>query len=85
MQSNVMMCLSSLFMSEFQVTGMGPQGLGRVHLGVCPQVYLHLLYLECNYIEHSRGYVGIKLELHGLKPLKLGNLKYKLFVLYSKG
>ena len=31
---------------------LGPQGLGKVHLGVCPQVYLHLLYLECNYIEH---------------------------------
>ena len=25
--------------------GVGPQGLRRVHLGVFPQVYLHLLYL----------------------------------------
>ena len=54
--------------------GMGPQGLGRVHVGVFPQVYLHLLYLECKYIEHSRGYDGIKPKPHGLKLLKLGNL-----------
>ena len=54
--------------------GMGPQGLGRVHLGVCSQVYLHLLYLECNYLEHSRVYKWVKLEPHGIKPLKLQNL-----------
>ena len=31
----------------------GQQGLGRVCLGVCPDVYLHLLYLVVVYIEHS--------------------------------
>ena len=63
-------------------------GASRVRKGMpgnCPQVYLYLLYLECNYIEHSQGYMGFKLEPHGLKPLKLGNFKYKLFALYSKG
>ena len=63
-------------------------GASRVRngmLGSFPQVYLQLLYLESNDIEHSHGYVGTKLELHGLKPLKLGNFRYKLFALYSKG
>ena len=45
--------LSSLFVSEDHL---GQQGLGRVHLGVCPQVYLHLLYLVGLYIEHSLGF-----------------------------
>ena len=45
--------------------GMGPQGLGRVHLGVCPQVYLHLLYLECKNIEHSWAYVWDNLNHMG--------------------
>ena len=30
----------------FLVMGMGPEGLGRVHLGVFPQVHLHLFYPE---------------------------------------
>ena len=62
-----------------QDTGMGRQGLGRVHLGVCPQVYLHLLYLECNDIEHSQGYGELNLKYMG-QTLKPGNFKYTLFV-----
>ena len=44
--------LSSLFVSKVH---WGQQGLGRVCLGVCPQVYLHLLYLVVNIEEHSQG------------------------------
>ena len=46
--------LLSLFVSE---ECLGQQGLGRVHLGVCPQVYLQLLYLVGLYIEHSLGFM----------------------------
>ena len=44
--------LSSLIVSEVR------DGASRVRNGMpgsCPQVYLHLLYLECNDIEHSQG------------------------------
>ena len=44
--------LLSLFVSEVR---WGQQGVGMVHVGVCPQVYLHLLYLVVLYIEHSWG------------------------------
>ena len=37
--------------------GMGLQGLGMVHLGVCPWVYLHLLYLDWNY---TWSFMGIR-------------------------
>ena len=70
-------------------------GASRVRNGMpgsCPQVYLHLLYLQCNDIEHSRVYGELNLNYIGLKPLKLGNFKYnclveenKLLALYSKG
>ena len=72
-----------VFVSSSLIVREVRDGASRVRNGMprtCPQVYLHLLYLECNYIEHSWGCVGIKLKLHGLKPLKLGNFKYKLFV-----
>ena len=42
--------LLSLFVSEVR---WGQQWLGMVHLGVCPQVYLLLLYLVVLYMEHS--------------------------------
>ena len=45
--------LLSLFVIEVR---WGQQGLGMVHLGVCPQVYLHLRYLVGLYIEHSQGF-----------------------------
>ena len=54
--------LSSLIVSEVR------DGASRVRNGMpgsCPQVYLHLLYLECN-ILNIHGVRGIKLELHGL-------------------
>ena len=68
--------LSSLIVSEVW------DGASRVRNGMpgsCPQVYLHLLYLECNDIEHSRGYGELNLNYMG-QTLKLGNFKYKLFV-----
>ena len=56
-------------------------GASRVRNGMpgsCPQVYLHLLYLECNDIEHSQGYVELNLKYMG-QTLKPGNFKYTLF------
>ena len=82
-------CTLKLIVSE--VTGWGLKGQ-EWYPGSCPQAYLHLLYLECNDIEHSQGYGDLNLNYIGLKPLKLGNFKYKLFdeenklfALYSKG
>ena len=66
---------SSLIVSEVR------DGASRVRNGMpgsCPQVYLHLLYLECNDIEHSRGYRELKLNYMG-QTLKPGNFKYTLF------
>ena len=66
--------LSSLIVSEVR------DGASRVRNGMpgsCPQVYLHLLYLECNDIEHSWGYGELNLEYMG-QTLKPGNLKYTL-------
>ena len=52
------MQLFGLFVSEeSKLMGiLGKQGLGRICLGVFPQVYLHLRYLVVLYIEHSLGF-----------------------------
>ena len=79
--------LSFKFVCErVQVTRMGPQGLGMVHLGVCPQVYLHLLYLDCKYIEHSRVYVyGITWNTWDKTNETKKPMIYNLFEFFSKG
>ena len=88
-ESFVKFVISSLIVSE--VTGWGLKGQ-EWYPGSRPQAYFHLLYLECNDIEHSRVYGELNLNYIGLKPLKLGNVKYnylvkenKFFALYSKG
>ena len=66
--------LSSLIVSEVR------DGASRVRNGMpgsCPQVYLHLLYLECNILNIHRVR-GIKLEIHG-SNLETWRLKYTLF------
>ena len=66
---------SSLIVSEVR------DGASRVRNGMpgsCPQVYLHLMYLESNDIEHSRGYKELNLNYMG-QTLKPGNFKYTLF------
>ena len=71
----IVFVLSSLIVSEVR------DGASRVRNGMpgsCPQVYLHLLYLECNDIEHSQGYRELNLKYMG-QTLKPGNLKYTLF------
>ena len=62
--------LLSLIVSEVR------DGASRVRNGIpgsCPQVYLDLLYLECNDIEHSQGYGELNLNYKGqnLETLKL--------------
>ena len=57
----IVFILLSLIVSEVR------DGASRVRNGMpgsCPQVYLHLLYLECM-ILNIHGVRGIKLELHG--------------------
>ena len=71
----IVFVLSSLIVSEVR------DGASRVRNGMpgsFPQVYLHLLYLECNDIEHSRGYGELNLNYMG-QTLKPGNFKYTLF------
>ena len=68
---SLLFVLSSLIVSEVR------DGASRVRNGMpgsCPQVYLHLLYLECNDIEHSQGYGELNLKYMG-QTLKLGKFK----------
>ena len=58
-------------------TGWGLKGRNGMP-GSCPQVYLHLLYLECKDIEHSQGYGELNLKYMG-QTLKPRNFKYTLF------
>ena len=54
--------LLSLIVSEVR------DGASRVRNGMpgsFPQVYLHLLYLECNDIKHSQGYGELNLKYMG--------------------
>ena len=64
---------------------MGPQGLGMVCLGVALRSTCTYCTLSANTLNIHGVTWEIKPKPHGLKPLKLGNFKYKVFALYSKG
>ena len=60
--------LSSLIVSK--VTGWGLKGQ-EWYPGSFPQAYFHLLYLECNDIEHSWELQDSKIELHWVKTFEI--------------